>query len=159
MLVVWIELIPQEQSTLLFQLSRLVAPAVRALGPLPGLSADEKDEDGDEDDGPLPGNAVVHEDDVVEDGDVEGGEDEDEDDGDGPEEEVVVPEVGGPRADAPGHVEERPPRVDQLPREEQEDPRDRRVARRPGPEYTFARPILRVRRVAVPPQVAVEEPE
>lgn len=98
------------------------ASKVHPLGPLPQLGTNHPHRDGHKNDGPLPRDTRVQEHNVIEAGDVDGRKDNDEDNGDGEEEEAVAPEVGGPGADAVGHVEEGAARVDELPGEEEKDP-------------------------------------
>lgn len=98
-----------------------------ALGPLPGLAADEKQQRGHEDDAPLPRDAGVLEDDRVNDGDIKQREDGDETGHDAEKEELVAPHVPEPlRKVLCGlglHAEEGPAHVQHLPGEEEREPR------------------------------------
>ena len=67
-----------------------------SLAPLPGLDTDEEEQSRDDYDCPLPSDGSVFEDDVVDNGDVEGWEDGDEAEDDGPEEEFVAADVVDP---------------------------------------------------------------
>lgn len=99
---------------------------VDTLGELPGLDTAEEETGGDEDDGPLPGDALVLEDGVANDGDVLDGEEGDEAEHDGPEEELVAPDIVHPLGEvelgAGLHAEERSSLVNHLPGEEEGEP-------------------------------------
>jgi len=99
---------------------------VHSLGELPGLNAAEEETGGDEDDGPLPGDALVLEDGVADDGDVLDGEEGDEAEHDGPEEELVATDIMHPLGEvelgAGLHAEERSALVNHLPGEEEGEP-------------------------------------
>jgi hypothetical protein len=99
---------------------------VHALGELPGLDTTEEETGGDEDDGPLPGDALVLEHGVADDGDVLDGEEGDEAEHDGPEEELVAPDIVHPLGEvelgAGLHAEERSALVNHLPGEEEGEP-------------------------------------
>lgn len=99
---------------------------VHSLGELPGLDAAEEEAGGDEDDGPLPGDSLVLEDSVADDGDVLDGEEGDEAEHDGPEEELVAPDIVHPLGEvelgAGLHAEERSSLVNHLPGEEEGKP-------------------------------------
>ena len=132
-------------------------PHIHPLRPLPRLRAQHKHHHRNKHHRPLPANARVHKHNMVNDGNVQRPEHDEEDDGDGEEEEAVAPEVHAPGAEPAGHVEQRAPRVDELPREEQEDPRHGRVAGGARAEHVVAR--RRVLVVAVGAEVAVVEAE
>ena len=108
----------------------LASPEELSLEPLPHFSAAEEETRADKYDAPLPGDARVAEDLVVDDGDVDEGEHADEADHDGPEEERVVPDVPdplgglGPLGGVGGgaHVEQGPAEVDHLPGKEEDEP-------------------------------------
>lgn len=136
-----------------------VVPAeVDPLGELPRLRAGEEEEGDGEDDAPLLADGAVEEDDLVDDGDVDGGHGAEEADEDGPEEERVAPEAEGPALGVGDDaVEEGAPEVDKLPGEDGEGPHHDRVAGRAGAEHAVA--LLRVLHVAVVAQVAVVEAE
>lgn len=96
------------------------------LSPLPGFNTEEEEEGLDEDDGPLPADGCVLEDNVVETGNVDQREHGDETSNDGPEEERVAPNVVHPLSEvalaARLHAEERTTHVDHLPGEEEGEP-------------------------------------
>ena len=128
------------------------------LCPLPRLSTNNEHDNGNEDDPPFPVNPGVHEDDGIQPRDVQRRKHNEEDNGNGEEEEAVPPQMVPPRADPPAApVEEGPAEVDELPGEEQEDPRHGRVGRGAGAKDDVAR--RRVGVVAVGAQVAVAEGE
>lgn len=130
---------------------------VHPLPPLPGLDAEEEQESSDEDDPPLPADARVLEHGVVDDGDVQRREQRHEAEQHGPEEEPVPPHVEHPLGEvllAVGlHAEEGPPRVHQLPGQEEREPGQTREGGGAGAEHGVA--ARRVRVVAVLAQLAV----
>lgn len=130
---------------------------VDALGPLPRLRQHHKHEDIDKDDSPLPADTSVLENDMVQLGNVQDREDSEEDAADRPEQELVAPQVGSPRLETVGHVEQRAAEVNQTPGEEEEDPGHGREAGGAGAEGRLA--ALRVDVVAVGAEVPVVEAE
>lgn len=130
-----------------------------ALGPLPALGAGEEEDELDDHDGPLPGDALVLEHLVVDHGDVHGGEDGDEADHDGPEQEAVHPDVADPaRQDGPARgpeVEEGPARVHHLPGQEQGEPGQAGKGGGSGAEHQLA--LGRVLGVTVVTEFSVAE--
>lgn len=94
-----------------------------ALAPFPGLDTAEEQQGLDDDDGPLPGDAGVFEDVVVDDGAVQDQEDGHVAEHDRVEEELVAPHVVHPLRKVllrlGLHAEERASEIDQLPRQEE----------------------------------------
>ena len=107
---------------------------VNSFSPLPSLNTDNPDKQGNKDHCPFPANACVQKDDVVETWNVQRREHQGKNDGDRKEQEAVSPQVVSPSLKSARHVEERATEVNQLPREEQEDPRHCCVACRAGAE-------------------------
>ncbi|KAI6760523.1 hypothetical protein HG530_009383 [Fusarium avenaceum] len=99
---------------------------VDTLAELPSLNTGEEEEGGDKDNGPLPGDTLVLEDGVADNGDVLDGEEGDDTEHDGPEEELVAPDVVHPLSEvelgARLHAEERSSLVNHLPSEEKGEP-------------------------------------
>lgn len=99
---------------------------VDALAKLPELDTAKEETGGDEDDAPLPGDTLVLEDSVADDGDVLEREEGDEAEHDSPEEELVAPHIVHPLGEvllgAGLHAEEGSSLVNHLPGEEQREP-------------------------------------
>lgn len=99
---------------------------IDTLGELPELDTTKEETGGDEDDTPLPSDALVLEDGVADDRDVLEREEGDEAEHDGPEEELVAPDIMHPLGEvllgAGLHAEEGSSLVNHLPGEEQREP-------------------------------------
>lgn len=130
---------------------------VDAFHPLPSLRKHHKHDDVHKNNGPLPADAGVLEDDMVQLGDVQHREDSEEDASDRPEQELVAPQVAHPGPEALGHVKQGAAEVDQAPGEEEEDPRHGGEAGGAGAEDGVTR--LGVVVVAVGAEVAAAEAE
>lgn len=133
-------------------LSGVLSSEVDSLRPLPGLRQDHEDSNIDKHNRPFPSDTIVQEHLVVDHRNVQRGEHDKEHTRHREEQELVAPEVHRPRLQSLGHVEERPARVNQLPGEEEEDPRHGGVAGRAGAEDGVAGG--RVGDVAVETQVS-----
>ena len=124
---------------------------------LPGLDTEEEQNGSDEDDAPLPADALVLEDSVVDDGDVEHGEDRDETCHNGPEKELVAPHIDEPLCEvllgAGLHSEERPPHVNHLPSKEEREPGKTREASSACAEHSITAGTVAI--VAVQAKVSV----
>lgn len=96
------------------------------LDELPSFDTTEEEAGGDEDNGPLPGNTLVLEDGVADDGDVLDREESNDTEDNGPEEELVAPDVVHPLSEvelgAGLHAEERSSLVNHLPGQEEGEP-------------------------------------
>lgn len=120
----------------------LAATEEDALAPLPRFNTKEEERGLDEDNAPFPADSGVFEDDMVDDGDIEQGEDGDEPGHDGPEEELVAPHVVHPLGEvflgAGLHAEEAETHVNHFPREEKGEPGEADEGRGAGAEDRFA---------------------
>jgi hypothetical protein len=137
-----------------------IAPAEEnTLAKLPALNADEEEECGDKDNAPLPADALVPEDSVVDDGNVQNWENGDEAEHDGEEQKLVPPHVACPLGEvflgSWLHHEERAAHVQHLPREEQREPGEAGECSRTSAEYSVASRVVRF--VAACAEVAVAE--
>lgn len=94
-------------------------PKINPLTPFPRLDTREEQDRLDDNNNPLPRDTDMSEDSIVQDGDVECGEDSDETRDDRPEQELVAPDIDGPlREILCGfglHAEEGAAHVDHLP--------------------------------------------
>jgi hypothetical protein len=129
------------------------------LAKLPALNTDEEEESSDKDNAPFPADALVPEDSVVDDGDVQDWENSDESKHDGEEQELVPPHVACPLGEvllgSRLHHEERAAHVQHLPREEQREPGKAGEGSRTSAEYSVASRVVRF--VAACAEVAVAE--
>jgi hypothetical protein len=139
----------------------LAPPKEDTLAELPALNTEEEEESCHEDNAPLPADALVPEDRVVDDGNVEDGEDCNETEHDGEEQEFVPPDVACPLREvlcgSRLHHEERAAHVQHLPCKEQREPRKTSECSRTSAEHSVARGVVRfVTRLA---EVAIAEAE
>ena len=106
--------------------TRLATTEEDALAPLPGFNTKEEERSFYEDNAPFPTDTGVLEYHMVDDGNIEQGEDGDEASHDGPEEELVAPYVVHPLCEiflgARLHAEEAAAHVHHFPGEEQGEP-------------------------------------
>jgi hypothetical protein len=138
----------------IFTHHQLVLPEVNPLRRLPRLNAQNKQDAEREHNPPLLVDAIVQEDDVVDDGDVQRGQDEQRPANDRPEEEGVAPKPVEPRARIRNDgVEEGAAGVDELPAKGGKHPHHDGVADGAGAEDTGTR--LGPAQVAVLAEVAV----
>jgi hypothetical protein len=138
----------------------LIAPPEEdALAPLPALDAEKEEEGSDENNAPLPADALVPEHSVVDDRNVEDGEDGDEPEHDRQEQELVPPDVNRPLSEVIVriglHHEERAAHVQHLPCEEEREPRKAGEGGCPSAEDGVASVIVRF--VTIVAEVAVAE--
>lgn len=90
-----------------------MSPALEALSaevdsfsPFPRLRQHHENEHINKDNGPLPADTRVHENNMVQSGDIQRREDDQKDDGHRVEEELVPPEMSDPGFEALGHLEQ-----------------------------------------------------
>jgi hypothetical protein len=139
----------------------LTPPKEDTLAELPALNTNEEEEGCHEDNAPLPADALVPENRVIDDGNVEDGEDCNETEHDGEEQELVPPDVACPLREvlcrSRLHHEERAAHVQHLPCKEQREPGKTSECSRTSAEHSVASGVIRfVTRLA---EVAIAEAE
>jgi hypothetical protein len=140
---------------------RIIPSEEDALAKLPALNAEEEQECSDKDNTPLPADALVSEHGIVDDRDIQDGEDGNEPEYNREEQELVPPDVAGPLGEvlcgSGLHHEERAAHVQHLPRKEQREPSEASKGSCASADHSVAGRVVGL--VAVVAEVAVTEAE